>query len=60
MRLGPDTTGLAQELRDTLTETTDDLVADSPASAGRHLHVGLEAAHFDATGSPGGEWGVQR
>jgi prevent-host-death family protein len=24
-RLGPDTTGLAQELRDILTETTDDL-----------------------------------
>jgi prevent-host-death family protein len=24
-RLGPDTTGLADELRDTLTETTDDL-----------------------------------
>jgi hypothetical protein len=24
-RLGPDTTGLAQELRETLTETTDDL-----------------------------------
>ncbi len=23
--LGPDTTGLAQELKDTLTETTDDL-----------------------------------
>lgn len=24
-RLGPDTTGLAEELKDTLTETTDDL-----------------------------------
>jgi hypothetical protein len=24
-RLGPDTTGLAQQLRETLTETTDDL-----------------------------------
>ena len=24
-RLGPDTTGLAQELRETLTETTDDM-----------------------------------
>lgn len=25
VRLGPDTTGLAEELRDTLTDTTDDL-----------------------------------
>ena len=38
-RLGPDTTGLAEELRTVLTETTDDLPWDGPAGAGRHVSV---------------------
>jgi prevent-host-death family protein len=39
VRLGPDTTGLSEELRATLTETTDDLPLVIPNGVGRYVRL---------------------
>ena len=58
VRLGPDTTGLSEELRATLTETTDDLplVIPQRALADTYVFIGLEAARFDVIRFENFEW----